>query len=107
MQPPYTRADPGEMLKRNFWMLSSGPKWHDLPDERYDSWSTLHERFHKWRDDSTFGAVLSRMQLKLLDDGLMDQDTRMIDFNSMRAMHAAARGGKKGLERTARACFRS
>ncbi len=50
----------------------------------------------KWRDDGTFEAVLSRLQLKLREDGLMDLDTWMIDATSVRATRAAAGGGKKG-----------
>ena len=69
--------------------------WRDLP-ERLWSWSTVYDRFRKWRDDGTFEAVLSRLQLKLREDGLMDLDTWMIDATSVRATRAAAGGGKKG-----------
>ena len=56
----------------------------------------VYDRFRKWRDDGTFEAVLSRLQLKLREDGLMDLDTWMIDATSVRATRAAAGGGKKG-----------
>ncbi|BBM05144.1 hypothetical protein HAALTHF_02910n [Vreelandella aquamarina] len=89
------------MLNGIFWVLCSGAKWRDLP-ERYGPWSTVYDRFRKWRDDGTFEAVLSRLQLKLREDGLMDLDTWMIDATSVRATRAAAGGGKRGLERTVR-----
>lgn len=77
--PPQTmgrpRRDDRKMLNGIFWVLCSGAKW---------------------RDDGTFEAVLSRLQLKLREDGLMDLDTWMIDATSVRATRAAAGGGKKG-----------
>ena len=56
----------------------------------------MYHRFRKWRDDGTFEGVLSRLQLKLREDGLMDLDTWMIDSTSVRATRATAGGGKKG-----------
>ncbi|CAM3966228.1 IS5 family transposase [Vreelandella rituensis] len=107
MSPPQTmgrpRRDDQKMLNGIFWVLCSGDKWRDLP-ERYGPWSTVYDRFRKWRDDGTFEAVLSRLQLKLREDGLMDLYTWMIDATSVRATRAAAGGGKKGLERIARSC---
>ena len=97
--PPQTmgrpRRDDRKMLNGIFWVLCSGAKWRDLP-ERYGPWSTVYDWFRKWRDDGTFEAVLSRLQLKLREDGLMDLDTWMIDATSVRATRAAAGGGKKG-----------
>ena len=57
---------------------------------------SAYERFRKWRDDGTFEAILSRLQLRLREDGLMDLDTWMIDSTSIRSTRAAAGGGKKG-----------
>lgn len=53
-------------------------------------------RFRCWRDDGTFQQVLSRLHLRLREDGLMDLDTWMIDSTSIRATRAASGGGKKG-----------
>ena len=92
------------MLNGIFWVLCSGAKRRDLP-ERYGPWSTVHDRFRKWRDDGTFEEVLSRLQLKLCGDGLMDLDTWMIDATSVRATRAAAGGVKRGLEKTTRSCL--
>ena len=99
VSPPQTmgrpRRDDRKMLNGIFWVLCSGAKWRDLP-ERYGPWLMVYDRFRKWRDDGTFEAVLSRLQLKLREDGLMDLDTWMIDSTSVRATRAAAGGGKKG-----------
>ena len=92
------RRDDRQVLNGIFWVLCSGAKWRDLP-ERYGPWSTAYERFRKWRDDGTFEAILSRLQLRLREDGLMDLDTWMIDSTSIRATRAAAGGGKKGAQK--------
>ncbi len=44
----------------------------------------------------TFEAVLSRLQLRLREYGLMDLETWMIDSTAVRATRASAGGGKKG-----------
>ena len=89
------RKDDRQMLNGIFWALCSGAKWRDLP-ERYGPWSTVYARFRQWRDDGTFEAVLSRLQLRLREDGLMDLETWMIDSTAVRATRASAGGGKKG-----------
>lgn len=62
------------MLNGLFWVLCSGAKWRDLP-ESYVSWSAVYASFCQWRDDGTFEAVLSRLQLRLREYGLMDLET--------------------------------
>ncbi|MFP5300635.1 IS5 family transposase [Cobetia sp. SIMBA_158] len=89
------RKDDRQKLNGIFWALCSGAKWRDLP-ERYGPWSTVYARFRQWRDDGTFEAVLSRLQLRLREDGLMDLETWMIDSTAVRATRASAGGGKKG-----------
>ena len=64
--------------------------------ERYGPWKTVYDRFRQWRDDGTFEATLTRLQLRLREDGLMNLDTWMIDSTSIRATRAASGGGKKG-----------
>ncbi|WP_025731892.1 IS5 family transposase, partial [Carnimonas nigrificans] len=71
------RRDDRLMLNGIFWILCSGAQWRDLP-ERFGSWKTVYQRFRQWRDDGTFEQVLSRLHLRLRQDGLMDLDTWMI-----------------------------
>ncbi len=56
----------------------------------------VYARFRQWRDDGTFDTGLTRLQLKLREDGLMDLDTWMIDSTAVRATRATSGGGKKG-----------
>ena len=89
------RKDDRQMLN-GILVLCSGAKWRDLP-ERYGPWSTVYARFRQWRDDGTFEAVLSRLQLRLREDGLMDLETWVIDSTAIRATRAPAGGGRKGI----------
>ncbi|GAB2715040.1 hypothetical protein GCM10027172_07430 [Halomonas garicola] len=91
------RRDDRQILNGIFWVLCSGAKWRDVP-ERYGPWTTVYERFRRWRDDGTFDAVLERLHLQLREDGLMDLDTWMVDSTSIRATRAASGGGKKGAQ---------
>ena len=83
------------MLNGIFWILCSGAKWRDLP-ERFGPWKTVYQRFRQWRDDGTLERSLSRLHLKLREDGYMDLDTWMVDSTSIRATRSAAGGSKKG-----------
>jgi len=89
------RKDDKQMLNGIFGTLCSGVKWRDLP-VRYGPWSIVYARFRQWRDDGTFEAVLSRPQLRLREDGLMDLETWMIDSTAVRATRVSAGGDKKG-----------
>lgn len=99
------RRDDRQMLNGLFWILCSGAKWRDLP-ERYGPWKTVYQRFRHWRDNGTFERILSRLHLKLRQNGNLDLDTWMIDSTTIRATRAASGGGKKEFERTVRSCPR-
>lgn len=91
------------MLNGIFWILCSGVKWRDLP-ERFGPWKTVYQRFRQWRDDGTLERILSRLHLKLREDGYMDLDTWMTDSISTQATRSAVGGGKKGLSGIVRPC---
>lgn len=99
VSPPQTmgrpRRDDRQMLNGVLWILCSGAQWRDLP-ERYGPWKTVYQRFRQWRDDGTFDRVLTRLHLRLREDGLMDLDTWMVDSTTIRATRSASGAGKKG-----------
>lgn len=98
VSPPQTmgrpRRDDRQMLNGVLWILCSGAQWRDLP-ERYGPWKTVSQRFRQWRDDGTFDRVLTRLHLRLREDGLMDLDTWMVDSTTIRATRSASGAGKK------------
>lgn len=58
-------------------------------------WSLVYARAGQWRDDGIFAAVLSHLQLRLREDGLIDLETWIIDSTVVREARASAGGGKR------------
>ena len=89
------RGDPRLILNGMFWILRSGSSWRDLP-ERYGPWQTVYHWFNQWRKQGIFDQMLERLQIRLDRDGHIDWDLWCVDGSSVRAMQAAAGGGKRG-----------
>lgn len=109
VSPPQTMGRPRrydrQMLNGILWILCSDVQWRDLP-ERYGPWKIVYQRFRQWRDDGIFDRILTRLHLRLREDGYMELDTWMIDSTSIRATRPASGAGKKGGDRTAGSCAR-
>jgi transposase len=52
------------------WRLHTGAPWADIP-ERYGNWKTIHSRFTTWRRTGVWDRVLTALQLKLDERGLI------------------------------------
>lgn len=74
VSPPRTmgrpRRDDRQMLNGILWIPCSGAQWKDLPG-RYGPCKTVYKRFRQWRADQ----LLTRLHLRLREDGTMDFDT--------------------------------
>ena len=78
-----------------FWILHTGAQWRELP-ERYGHWSSVYDRYNRWRGDGTIDRILERLQLRLDAEGRIDLDLWCIDATQIRASRAAAgAAGKK------------
>ena len=86
--------DPRQMLNGIVWVLRSGAPWRDVP-ERYGRWKTVYDYYRNWRDDGTFGRILSALQIRLDREGRIDWDLWCIDGSSVRAARAAGGAAKK------------
>lgn len=82
-----------ELLNGVFWILCSGSPWRDLP-AKYGPWQTVYDRFRKWKQLGVFERVLSRLRLRLQQDGYLDLNTWFVDATINKA-HKAAAGAKK------------
>lgn len=77
-----------ELLNGVFWILCSG-----MP-AKYGPWQTVYDRFRKWQQLGVFERVLSRLRLRLQQDGYLDLNTWFVDATINKA-HKAAAGAKK------------
>ena len=50
----------------------------------------------QWREDGTFDQILTRLHLRLREDGYMDLNTWMVNSTSLRATWSASSASKKG-----------
>src|SRR5258705_13015023 len=48
------------VLNGIFWILLSGAPWRDLP-ERYGPWTTVYDRFRRWRHAEVFQKMLNAL----------------------------------------------
>lgn len=48
------------MLEAIFWIHRTGAPWRDLPEE-YGKWSTVYERFRRWRQSGLFQKLVDAL----------------------------------------------
>ena len=72
------------------WRVKTGVQWRDLP-ERYGSWKTVYNRFHRWAQNGRWERVFKALQIEV------DEVGSLLDASVVRA-HQDAAGGKGGSE---------
>jgi transposase len=77
------------------WRRQTGAPWADIP-ERYGNWKTIHRRFTTWRRTGVWDRVLTALQLKLDERGLIAYDQWGLAGTVVRTHRAAAGARKKG-----------
>ena len=87
------------------WILRTGAPWRDLP-KRYGKFTSVHDRFGRWRADGTLDRILAQLRDDLDAAGKIDWDLWCIDGSSVRATRAAS-GAKKRALKTSRRTMRS
>ena len=58
--------------------------------ERYGKWKTVYDRFRRYRKEGMFDQILSRLQLELNEQGLIDYELWEVDATLTRAHKSAA-----------------
>lgn len=106
--PPERSGKPGcpyqshrRVLNGIFWILRTGAPWRDLP-ERYGPWSTVYDRFRRWRDNGTWQRLLDALQAQARKMDRVDFEFGAMDGSVVRA-HKSAAGAQKGASRPKRA----
>ena len=87
-------ADTADLRDGIFWVLHTGAPWRDLP-ERYGPWSTVYDRFRRWRIDGTWQQIVDALQSEGRRLGRIDFDFAAMDGSVVRA-HKSASGAEKG-----------
>ena len=77
------------------WILRTGAPWRDLP-QRYGAFTSVHDRFSRWRADDTLDRILEHLRDDLDAAGKIDWELWCIDGSSVRATRAASAARKGG-----------
>lgn len=84
------------VLEGILWVHRTGSPWRDLP-ERYGNWSTVFERFRRWRQDGLFQKILDALEAQARKADKIDFEFSAVDGSTVRAHKSAAGARKKGL----------
>jgi len=87
--------------KRHFLDSAHGAPWRDLP-ERYGPWTTVYDRFRRWRNSGLWQTVLNALEAQARKMDRIDFEFAALDGSVVRARKAAA-GAKKGALRPRKA----
>ncbi len=71
------------------WILRSGARWSDMPEERYGKYKSIHKRFTRWAKKGVWEKVFK----SLIKD--RDNEYLMIDSTLVKAHQQSATYKKK------------
>ena len=86
------------VLEGILWIHRTGAPWRDLPKD-YGKWSTVYERFRRWRNQGLFPRVLAALEASGRQADKIDFEFGAVDGSSIRAHRCAAGARKKGRRR--------
>jgi transposase len=84
-----TAADNRLFVDAVLWILRSGARWSDMPEDRYGKYKSVHKRFTRWAKK----GVWERIFKHLTKD--RDNEYLMIDSTIVKAHQQAATLKKK------------
>lgn len=97
LPPPAQRGRPSrdrrQVLNGILWILATGAQWRDLP-ARYGPWPTCYRWFAQWARDGTWARLHQALQRTLRSEFRLDWSAFCLDSTQIRALRAAAGGGK-------------
>jgi len=84
-----TAVDNRLFIDSVLWILRSGARWSDMPEERYGKYKSVHKRFSRWAAKGIWEKIFHH----LIKD--RDNEYLMIDSTLVKAHHQAATYKKK------------
>lgn len=78
-----------DQLEGVIWRFRTGSPWRDVPEE-FGDWSTIYDRFTRWRDAGVFKAVMEGLIAETARRGDADLSLVSVDSATSRAHHDAA-----------------
>ena len=79
-----TAADNRLFIDSVLWILRSGARWSDMPEERYGKYKSVHKRFTRWSKKGIWEMLFKH----LIKD--RDNEYLMIDSTIVKAHQQAA-----------------
>lgn len=77
-----------DQLEGVIWRFRTGSPWRDVPEE-FGDWSTIYDRFTRWRDAGVFQAVMEGLIAEAARRGDADLSLVSVDSATSRAHHDA------------------
>ena len=84
-----TAADNRLFVDSVLWILRSGARWSDMPEERYGKYKSIHKRFARWAQKGIWEKIFKY----LIKD--RDNEYLMIDSTLVKAHQQSATYKKK------------
>lgn len=84
-----TAQDNRNFVNSVLWILRSGARWSDMPEDRYGNYKTAHKRFTRWAQKGIWEKVFKH----LIKD--CDNEYLMLDSTLVKAHQQAATLKKK------------
>lgn len=84
-----TAVDNRNFVNAVLWILHSGARWSDMPEERYGKYKSVHKRFTRWAQKGIWEKNFSHLMAG------RDNEYLMIDSTIVKAHQQAATYKKK------------
>lgn len=84
-----TAVDNRNFVNAVLWILRSGARWSDMPEERYGKYKSVHKRFTRWAEKGVWEKIFQH----LIKDS--DNEYLMLDSTIVKAHQQAATYKKK------------
>jgi len=84
-----TAADNRLFIDSVLWILRSGARWSDMPEERYGKYKSVHKRFTRWSKKGIWEMIFKHLTKD------RDNEYLMIDSTIVKAHQQAATYKKK------------